>query len=68
MTAPVRAASLLLFLAIIALGGGLLALHFDPEAQGVRGGICGPALRVGTAPYRTSPRDSVHARRPTGLR
>ena len=28
MTAPVRAASLLLFLAIIALGGGLLALHF----------------------------------------
>ena len=28
MTAPVRAASLLLFLALIALGGGLLALHF----------------------------------------
>ena len=28
MTAPVRAASLLLFLAITALGGGLLALHF----------------------------------------
>ena len=28
MTAPVRAASLLLFLALLALGGGLLALHF----------------------------------------
>ena len=28
MTAPVRAASLLLVLALIALGGGLLALHF----------------------------------------
>ena len=28
MTAPVRAASLLLLLALLALGGGLLALHF----------------------------------------
>ena len=28
MTAPVRAVSLLLFLALLAVGGGLLALHF----------------------------------------
>ena len=55
MTAPVRAASLLLFLALIALGGGLLALHFASEHL---------RPRPRTAPYRINPRDCP-PRRPT---
>ena len=49
MTAPVRAASLLLFLALLALGGGLLALHFAgaSPAQGPGRLRSGPADGTG---------------------
>ena len=49
MTAPVRAASLLLFLALLALGGGLLALHFAgaSPAQAQDGSV--PAQPTGLA-------------------
>ena len=47
MTAPVRAASLLLFLAIIALGGGLLALHFAGASPAQAQGGSAPAQPSG---------------------
>ena len=49
MTAPVRAASLLLFLAIIALGGGLLALHFAGASPAQAQDGSAPAQPTGLA-------------------